>query len=60
MDRGIYHLQQTVRQAWELLAWRAALPGLPANLGTLFKISPIIRQEKQSFFEQIQTSDVIR
>jgi hypothetical protein len=37
-----------------------AFPGLPANLDRLFTDSPIIRQEKHSFIEQIQTTDVIR
>ena len=59
MDRGNYGFEQAVCQAWEPLTWRAALPGLPANLDRLFKDSPIIRQEKHSFIEQIQTSGVI-
>jgi hypothetical protein len=59
MDRGNSDLEQAVCQAWEPLTWRATLPGLPANLERLFKDSPIFRQGKHSFFEQIQASDVI-
>jgi hypothetical protein len=59
MDRGIFRLEQAVSQAWKTATWRAAFPGLPANLGVTFTKSPMIRQEKRSFFEHIQLTGVI-
>jgi hypothetical protein len=35
-----------------------AFPGLPANLDRFFTESPIIRQEKHGFIEQIQQTGV--
>jgi hypothetical protein len=58
MERGIYGLEQAVCQPGIFLSSVLHFPGLPANIGTLLKFSPIIRQEEHIYFEQIQTSDV--